>query len=324
MEFIPAKCPSCGGDLMLPKNKDDAICTYCGSNFLVKDAPTNTSPSVDILLKLAKAAQNAENSTEAYNYYNKVLELAPENIDGWMGKAEMAGWQSTLANERLVEMSSGFDHVLSIATEKDQLDLRRRISQVLTSVGNSYFLLSYKHLGEFWEVDDTWSEFILNCNLLVTLANKAFSYDETNTDALLLKITISSSVLEPFKNIQNNLKLKKATPPEFRQMYLEFFNESVEKMLSIDPSFTPPKLQQDKCFIATATMGDQNHPHVVSLRNFRDTVLLQNNTGTRIVNIYYYVSPFLAGFITKSPILRKISLLMVIKPWSWIAGLFSK
>lgn len=48
VEFIPAKCPSCGGELMLPESKNDAFCTYCGSKFLVREAASNRLAVSDV------------------------------------------------------------------------------------------------------------------------------------------------------------------------------------------------------------------------------------------------------------------------------------
>ena len=38
MKFIPAKCPSCNGELQVPEDKDYVICMYCGVNVKVRDA----------------------------------------------------------------------------------------------------------------------------------------------------------------------------------------------------------------------------------------------------------------------------------------------
>ena len=68
------------------------------------------------------------------------------------------------------------------------------------------------------------------------------------------------------------------------------------------------------CFVATATMGNYDHPIVLDLRNFRDTVLKKSKAGNAFIRIYYYVGPFFAYLISKNNILKKFSYKFLIKP----------
>ena len=68
------------------------------------------------------------------------------------------------------------------------------------------------------------------------------------------------------------------------------------------------------CFIATASMGDYNHPVVVDLRSFRDDWLLKQNWGVSFINWYYTHGPKAANIIKNSKILRKVTLVLIIKP----------
>ena len=71
-----------------------------------------------------------------------------------------------------------------------------------------------------------------------------------------------------------------------------------------DPDFsnntvgTDQTLTIDRCFIATAAYGSFLHPHVSSLRDFRDEYLLSNAAGRMFVDLYYQYSPALAKFIS--------------------------
>ena len=59
-----------------------------------------------------------------------------------------------------------------------------------------------------------------------------------------------------------------------------------------------------RCFIATAVYGPEDHPYAKILQNFRDTHLLDNSTGRKFVQIYYYYSPSLADVIQHNRGLR--------------------
>lgn len=68
------------------------------------------------------------------------------------------------------------------------------------------------------------------------------------------------------------------------------------------------------CFVATATMGNYNHPTVLELRQFRDQYLSKRLWGKAFIKIYYKIGPYPAALIKKSYILRKISLHFIIDP----------
>jgi hypothetical protein len=68
------------------------------------------------------------------------------------------------------------------------------------------------------------------------------------------------------------------------------------------------------CFIATAALGNYNHPVVMDLRLFRDNWLLKRNWGVKFTNWYYTHGPKAASIIDKSLVLRKLTFALVVKP----------
>jgi hypothetical protein len=61
------------------------------------------------------------------------------------------------------------------------------------------------------------------------------------------------------------------------------------------------------CFIATAAMGSDLHPHVQLLREFRDNILLRSkykDTFEHLLEKYYIFSPPIAGAMNKNPYLK--------------------
>ncbi|KOR31085.1 hypothetical protein TI04_02625 [Achromatium sp. WMS2] len=71
---------------------------------------------------------------------------------------------------------------------------------------------------------------------------------------------------------------------------------------------------KDGCFIATAAMGDYEHPNVIELRRFRDDYLNKHWYGQQFIATYYRLSPPLARIIARYAILRKISRWMIVQP----------
>ena len=77
--------------------------------------------------------------------------------------------------------------------------------------------------------------------------------------------------------------------------------------------------EEGGCFIATAAFGNYSHPSVVSLREFRDRILLKNNLGKRLIQSYYKWSPPLADWIRVHPGVRATVATALI-PLAWYAN----
>jgi hypothetical protein len=67
------------------------------------------------------------------------------------------------------------------------------------------------------------------------------------------------------------------------------------------------------CFIATAAFGNYGAPEVILLRKFRDRFLMTNEPGRLFVDVYYRLSPSLAGFISQYDSMRSATRL-ALKP----------
>lgn len=68
------------------------------------------------------------------------------------------------------------------------------------------------------------------------------------------------------------------------------------------------------CFIATAALGDYDHPIVKDLRLFRDNWLLKRQWGISFTKWYYKHGPKAANIIDKSTLIKKITFILIIKP----------
>ena len=66
------------------------------------------------------------------------------------------------------------------------------------------------------------------------------------------------------------------------------------------------------CFIATAAYGSPIHPYVKILRQFRDQYLLNTVWGREFVSFYYKHSPMIADLISRGPLLRVITQIVLI------------
>ena len=92
------------------------------------------------------------------------------------------------------------------------------------------------------------------------------------------------------------------------------YNEQIEAVIPIGTENEKPAGAGGGCFIATAAMGDYDHPVVMDLRLFRDNWLLQRDWGVKFTKWYYTHGPKAAKIIDKSTILKKITFMVIVKP----------
>lgn len=49
IEFVPAVCPKCGGELRVPSNLDIFKCMYCGMEIISQDkSKIKVEPTIDV------------------------------------------------------------------------------------------------------------------------------------------------------------------------------------------------------------------------------------------------------------------------------------
>jgi polyhydroxybutyrate depolymerase len=72
------------------------------------------------------------------------------------------------------------------------------------------------------------------------------------------------------------------------------------------------------CFIATAAYGTCTAKPLDVLREFRDDVLLESTIGSRLVDLYYQVSPPIADFISEHSFVRTLARELLIDPIVWV------
>ena len=68
------------------------------------------------------------------------------------------------------------------------------------------------------------------------------------------------------------------------------------------------------CFVATATLGDPQHPALYALRQYRDGTLLCSPLGRAFVRLYYATAPSLSQAIGARPRLRALLYRSIVLP----------
>lgn len=329
MTFRPARCPNCAGDLQLPDNVDVVKCMYCGVSVVVRDAIQQVAAgNTKNWLMLANTAAEAGNYSEAYDYCTRILEVDPTNSEAWAGKAAAAGWLSTLASFRLPEMLAGFQKAVEYSDPEKQSKVKVVAANQICKIVDAYYRLSRQHLNEFITVDNVWNDYLLQCDLMMTALETARTYcpDEPSILDYLIYIYRDNIqgvlYVDPFS--PNGLTQRvKTLSPQYEERLRSKLTYYVTKKRELDPSYQPEAINKAKastCFVATATLGSEDHPKVNVLRDFRDEFLARQRMGRAFVIAYYRCGPFLAHIIQKSSLLRSLVRVFVVSPACWVAS----
>jgi hypothetical protein len=210
--------------------------------------PKATAPVADIqknLMALAKAAADAANPSEAYNYYTRVLEVEPTNCEAWAGKAEAAGWMSTLHDVKTVDMVAAFNNAINCAQEPEKDNIRLHAADVINRVTSTVFGMAKKHLLQFAKVNTVWPEYVQQCRLLLAALEVGYLYDPNN------KTTVENIIHISKDNIQGHsyspdgigfLSKKFSVTPQYEALLRAKIDEYAVKMYYLDPGFVKPRL----------------------------------------------------------------------------------
>lgn len=289
--------------------------------------------NIQNIIKLAEIAFESENYEIAYNYYNKLLESDIENSEFWIRKcictANLTKLDKLLTKEILlcfkminnintnINLNDLFEKIAIILKDKvvegvlfvkSEIDKDFNALQIPTGtlyavnemrkipIQNKYGNIYREKLFEYFKILD----FIARKNPTVTICEKTFVSIEY---AVNMSKNFGNFFYKIDEDGENNIFLKRLR---------DFCKATIEKT---NPNNNLTKESNSSgCFIATATMGDYNHPVVKELRGFRDEWLLNRKWGINFTNYYYSHSPKIAKFIEDSILLKKLSFYLIIIP----------
>lgn len=328
MNFVAASCPSCSGALQVPDDRDSVKCMYCGVDVVVRQAIKLISGNVSNFLGLATAAATAGNYSEAYSYFTKVLEIEPQNAEAWLGKGTAAGWLSTLNEFRFTEMQVAIEQAVKFSTSDQAEQIRLAGAQRMTEVGTACYSMAHKHVHEFVAVEGTWVDYLPRCRQIISLYELAHTYDPESRVILENIIHLCKDNIEGIKYLDpydNNTSKSVFLSDSYEQEMRSILSRYVEKLQKLDPNYQPPNPQKQSpgCFVITATMGDEQHPHVIFLRSFRDSYLAHTVAGAAFIRWYYRHGPAIAQRIAGSRLARLAAYVLVVVPAVGVAKLLT-
>lgn len=220
---------------------------YCGGAVIIRQAIQLVSSAVNLdnLMELARAALDANNPKEAYDYFTKVLEHDPKNPSAWAGKGEAAGWMSTLGNFRLTEMLAGLNNAISYADDESQSLMCERCSNTVNTVAMACFSLARNHVLEFAGVEGAWVEYLDRCETIVAALEAGLSFDPSSRTAIenIILICVRNAEGLSFKNY-DNLPSSLFVSEQYESVLRARIDKYSATMKLLNPGFTKPVIQK--------------------------------------------------------------------------------
>jgi len=304
------QCPSCGGPNTLLDSSTDQLCVFCGTGFVpqeVEDNTTKIKPENDKTynwMVMAETAKEGGDYEEAISYFNKILEEDSSHSASWFGKGTSIIWNSKLGDIKMSEALTNYKNAIKFSRGKE---MKKNVAEEINSVIYTFYPNIKDHYEEFRGLDNSLIEFFDRFLILETGIEFGLECDPNN-------VALIDNAL---------FLLDDAIPsgPNFHEIYNEKIEKYIKAKIILDPDWVAPDQRSGgRCFIATATMGDYNHPTVLQLRFFRDAYLLQRNWGRIFTQLYYQWGPYPANVIKNSDVLKILSYYTIVKPLSFIAS----
>ena len=308
---MKVNCSACGAQ----NEKSSNECQYCGNSLSTQNGEFEKQ-IIKINehgnnFKLAEVAFEGCNYDEAINYYNKCLEIDPDFFEAWYKKGISILFTSTVGDFKFKNAISSLKQSITNSPNKEQF--KKRLAAEVTILTLNYYSVSFNHYSQFKDLSSSKTDFIAKVdqitNVLLFLINEVgFTMKEVKDTYKYVNEMIQDLTYIRFKSSSFNAHVPTQTEQNLQNLIVKLKDVWTE----LEPSTVPQK--KSGCFIATAAMGDYNHPVVVDLRNFRDEWLLQRNWGVKFTNWYYTHGPKAANVIEKSTILKKLTFYIIVKP----------
>ncbi len=196
MQLITAKCPDCGADLKIPEGSTSVICDYCGGNILVADVLGSSSVMQNCMM-LAYSALESRNYNDAYDHFNRAIEIDLKNPNAWFGKAVCEGMIGKVGENSFGQMIDLFENAFRY-TEDDKNSIMKKnaASEIVKVVRkNEKIVQLVNQMLEFSEDTPSVKDEVKQINEMVkNTVMKALEYDPANKDAAALLSDVSSGI----------------------------------------------------------------------------------------------------------------------------------
>lgn len=334
LELLSVSCTCCGAKLDGFQGKDEVKCDFCDNvTKIIRPVSVKAADTIEAskkenfknIIAIMEQSMIAENYKEAYDYCNKALEIDPTCGTLWENKAICCFWLRT-DNDIIESQAKEITTYLNAAKNNDPDSITYK-STVENLSFNLYFAAWYRYTlvspdvannqGKF----DSYSWNTLK-RIVAYLNMMEIAFDLSPNEIYLKEAVEELSNQKKVRWIEvksgektNLIEINTlgTNPVKLRERF-------ITKLKKQNSSYQEPEIaKKPGCFIATAVMNDYDHPVVVDLRRFRDSWLLKRKWGVRFTRWYYTHGPKAAEIISTSKVMKKLTLLLLIKPLHFFA-----
>ena len=335
------KCPSCGAAANNIQN-----CDFCGSLFVrsanlgYDSSKIFNSGSINQIFPGLKEAldlnikdQNEYDcdyfTTEVYTSYESWLNQSVGNWKDLILTVENSDFTNYSTNEKAIGVRGD---ICILMTKRDENSDNK---QGLTPIQFARFT-KMEEFKFFEKVDD--DSIFYKLDFGIDTKGAAFLVTKILIEVFGFKLTDNLFITNSVDCIvsgsgEDYSRWEQNQSKEFKERSNRIYTSS-DQSLSFpenssekDSSIVNKPLTEKKsgpCFIATATMGDYDHPTVIELRDFRDNWILKKSWGDSFVKWYYHYGEIAAKKIENNTALRKISYWFIVKPLYVLSKLIDK
>lgn len=312
-------CELCGSNDFTKDDDGFFVCDYCRTKYTPEQAQkmlvegtvrVDRSDDADKYLKLAQAALDHANISEASSYANRVLEIDTENSRAWFIKGEAALQSSELGQTNHSEMTGAFEKAISFASDQNQV--RQQAAEAIVRVVQSVQNRSRAELARDPSSDVCWESHVKRTEDSIKVLFEAHEWG-AGRRALELAIGLAMRLNKAPEYTGSDGKVTQRRLDVRRMQYFKKSIDTAAEMIrKDDPDYRPPK--QSPCFIVTATLGSETSTPVRVLRRFRDELLVETGPGRRFIAWYGENGPRLASAVSAHWSLRVVSFVVVVLP----------
>jgi tetratricopeptide (TPR) repeat protein len=97
------------------------------------------------LMEMAITAEQDGDYAQALIYYDRAIEIDPDNSNAWLGKGRATGWQSTLGEVRIREALVAFGHGIATTSESEIFAAAAATQNEVLTMCNVVYEMAWKH-----------------------------------------------------------------------------------------------------------------------------------------------------------------------------------
>lgn len=253
----------------------------CGINYVNK---SNDEDDINKALELQEYALNIAASNLIKDRCRKNVDILNKKKEQGKIKADIEYVANELKKFRLQSATIS-------AASKLVSNCRPHLLTIANNLGNSneYYLqistaVAINALGMLVSV----------VNREQSSVNQSIAGFESRKRSVDMAMSVMSTIgsLDMSSEVRSRLATNKRTLSEMRDQVSAAVSKNNEFKKQLEEYKKPtPSSSSDGCYIATMVYGDYDHPQVLVLRDFRDTVLRKYALGRTFIRFYYKYSP---------------------------------